>query len=137
MNQLGIEFKYPLTELPTSALAYVGDSYFDLFLHTWLLRELPQKSGQLHKKSIQFANARFQAGLAKSWVDNALLNEDELAVLLRGRNGNPGSMAKNASPAEYRWATGLETLIGYLFLDGKTDRIENLLVPAFLAKENE
>ena len=55
------------------------------------------------------------------------LSEEEQNVFRRGKNGHQGSMAKNASPADYKYATGLETLIGYLYLSGKEERMEELI----------
>lgn len=121
----------PLFQIPSSSLAYLGDAVFELHLRTFLLRHSGAKSGQLHRYGIQFANASFQAEMARQWLTEDLLSEEEADVYRRGRNADPGSMAKHASPAVYRQATGLEALLGFLQLSGAEERIQVLLYPAF------
>lgn len=118
-------------QVPTSTLAYLGDACYELYLRSWLLTQSQAKSGALHRRGIAYANAGFQAKVAQRWRDDQLLTPEEEAVLLRGRNGHPGTKAKHASPMDYRWATALETLIGWLYLNQAHERIATLLKGAF------
>lgn len=120
-----------LSAVPTSTLAYLGDAYYELLLRSWLLSKRQAKSGLLHRLSTHYANASYQGGLARAWEESGLLSAEEHDWLLRGRNADPGTMAKHAKPMDYRWATGLETLVGYWYLEGKEDRAEALLVQAW------
>jgi ribonuclease-3 family protein len=74
---------------------------------------------------VHYVSAPAQAQAIRVLHDE--LSEEEQNVFRRGKNGHQGSMAKNASPADYKYATGLETLIGYLYLAGKEERMEELI----------
>ncbi len=112
-------------QLPAQSLAYIGDAVYELYVRGAVLEKFRSKPGKLHAMSIRYAQAKFQAKAALNL--QAELTEEEKAILLRGRNANPGTMAKHASPQEYRWASGLETLIGYLYLSDRKKRLEELL----------
>ncbi len=114
-----------ISQLPIQSLAYIGDAVYELYVREVILEQHPAKPGRLHGLSIQFAKARFQAKAAVWLMDR--LDEHEKNILLRGRNADPGAMAKHATPQEYRWASGLESLIGYLYLSGQKERLQEIL----------
>ncbi len=120
-------FSGNVNEIPAASLAYIGDAVFELAVRVMVLGDGHQKSGSLHKKSIQYAKAQRQAQFAKWLMEDERLTETERAALLRGRNTDPGSMAKHADPVDYRWATGLECLLGFLYLRGEQIRLEEIL----------
>lgn len=124
-------------DVPISSLAYLGDAYYEMAVRTMMVNLHVAKSGLLHRRSVRYSKASFQATLAKQWVEEGLLSEEEEAVLRRGRNSDPGTMAKHASPGDYRWATGLEALIGYLYSEGEFERIDHLLLPALMEAERQ
>ena len=111
------------------SLAYIGDCIYDLVIRTVLITHEGGKNGSLHNKAIKIVNASAQADLFDAI--EADLTEEETKVYHRGRNAKNSSSAKNASIVAYRKATGLEALIGYLYLDGRYDRIVELMKLGF------
>ena len=103
-------------EVNPLVLAYVGDAVQSLFVRQSLVAEHDLKAGELHKLASQLAE--------KLWDK---LTEEEQSVFLRGRNGKAHHKAKNQSGSDYRKATGLEAVIGYLYLTGNLPRIKELL----------
>lgn len=106
-------------------LAYIGDSIYDVIVRTVVVGRGNKRAGDLHKASIRYVNAGTQAALIDALRED--LTEEEMAVYKRGRNAKSYTMAKNASVMEYRKATGMEALIGYLYLQGEMERILELL----------
>ena len=106
-------------------LAYVGDAVQSLFVRQKLAFEHDSKAGELHKMASGEVNAAKQAQLAERLFD--LLTDEEKSVFLRGRNGKSHHKAKNQSGADYRKATGLEAVFGYLYLIGNQQRLLELL----------
>ncbi|NMA02205.1 MAG: ribonuclease III [Clostridia bacterium] len=112
-------------QLPALTLAYIGDGVYELFVRRRMLENEGIKAHNLHRQAIKRVNAQAQANLLKKLKDE--LNEEEEAIARRGRNAKSGQIPKNANVGEYRLATGLEALVGYLFLKGQWERIEELL----------
>ena len=111
--------------VPVLSQAYLGDAVFELVIRTVLLERENGKNGTLHKRVLPYVSAVGQAKMAEGLLP--LLTEEELAVYRRGKNAKPEHGAKNASAQEYHKATGLEALIGILYLEGKTERILELI----------
>ncbi len=111
--------------LPTLSLAYVGDALFDLVVRTVLCEESGGLNGALHRRALPYVSAVGQAKMAEAL--QPLLTEEEEAVFRRGRNAKPEHGAKNASSREYHLATGLEALLGYLYLSGQSVRAAELI----------
>lgn len=114
-----------IREVPASVLAYIGDSVYELHVRLYVASRCHQKSGAIHRTAISYVSASAQAKAARSLIEE--LSEEEAAVFRRGKNSNPGSVAKNASPSDYKYATGLEAVIGYLFLQDSKARLDELL----------
>ena len=114
-----------LRQVPVLTLAYVGDSVYDLILRTVFAETTTLHGKPLHDLVQQYVTARSQAKIADSL--QAELTEEELAVFRRGKNARPETVTKHASAAEYYRATGLEALIGYLYLAGRTERAAELV----------
>ncbi|MCM1040474.1 MAG: ribonuclease III [Roseburia sp.] len=110
-------------------LAYIGDAVYDLVIRTVVVERANRSANKLHKMTTRYVNARTQARMIE--VLEEYLSEEEAAVYHRGRNAKSYTSAKNASIAEYRRATGLEALFGYLYLQDKTDRLLSLVSLAF------
>ena len=119
-----------LKEVSTAALAYLGDSVMELCVRKMLVEKGFSSSKRLNAKALEYVTAKAQAQAAAKIIP--LLNEEENAVYHRGRNISHANVPKSASFAEYRMATGLETLFGYLQLAGKNDRVEELFKIAYL-----
>ncbi len=107
------------------SLAYIGDCIYDLVIRTVLVTHEGGKNGGLHNKSSKLVNASAQADLIDAIEPE--LTDEELAVYHRGRNANNTSKAKNAPIVAYRKATGIEALIGYLYLEGRYERLVELM----------
>ena len=106
-------------------LAYVGDTVYDLFVRTYLVNNSDASVHNLHIKAAKKVCAAAQSKAFRR-IEN-MLNDDELAIYKRGRNSHLGSVPKNASVADYRTATGLEALIGFLYLSGDDARLEEIM----------
>ena len=105
-------------------LAYVGDSVMDLIVRTELVSKGNEPVNVLHKKASAVVNAASQSRMAG--ILEPLFTEEEAAVYRRGRNAKSATHAKNASIQDYRRATGLEAVFGYLYLKGDHARIMEL-----------
>mgnify|MGYP001861482008 CR=1 FL=1 len=119
------------------ALAYVGDTVFDLYVRTQLVLTKEEAPKLMHTDAVHFVKASAQAQMAKYLLDS--LNEKETAVLKRGRNQKSLSVPKNALLLDYKWATGFEALLGYLYVTGQSERLDELMHRAtewFTEKEN-
>ncbi len=119
------------------ALAYVGDTVFDLYVRTQLVLTKEEAPKLMHTDAVYFVKASAQAQMAKYLLDS--LNEKETAVLKRGRNQKSLSVPKNALLLDYKWATGFEALLGYLYVTGQSERLYELMHRAtewFTEKEN-
>ena len=110
-------------------LAYIGDAIYDLVIRTIVVERANRPANKLHKTVVRYVNAGMQAQMIMALEEE--LTEEEKAVYHRGRNAKSYTSAKNASIADYRKATGLEALFGYLYLQGKMDRLLMLVRLAF------
>ncbi|MGI6579323.1 MAG: Mini-ribonuclease 3 [Saccharofermentanales bacterium] len=114
-------------DLPISTLAYIGDAVYELQIRLSLLKSHPAKAGTLHSEVIKLVNAEAQAEALQSVLP--YLSESESQIVKRAANQSVPS-ARNVDPADYRQATAFETLIGYIFLEGDTDRLLDILSKA-------
>ena len=105
-------------------LAHLGDGVFELMVRSWLVLHGKATSRGLHKATVHFGAAPAQAAMAKKL--EGVLTEEEQDVFRRGRNTSPHTIPKAASREEYQTATALEALFGYLYLQGRTDRLNEL-----------
>ncbi len=120
----------PDTDIKTYSpltLAYIGDSIYDLIIRTLVVESGNAPVNKLHKQVTKQVQATAQAQLFHQIRDR--LTEEEQAVYKRGRNAKSFTSAKNAGIVEYRTATGLEALFGYLYLTDRIDRILELIKP--------
>ncbi|MCR5484412.1 MAG: ribonuclease III [Clostridiales bacterium] len=112
--------------LSPPALAFIGDTVFDLFVREMLVREANRPSKKLHNLAAQRVCAKAQAEAIKDVWDAGLLTDEEISVLKRGRNAHTSHTPKYATERDYHLATGLETLFGYLYLKNETERLKEL-----------
>lgn len=106
-------------------LAYIGDCVYELIVRTVVVERGNRQPQKLHKESAGFSKAGTQCRIYEALLPE--LSEEEADILRRGRNAHFHSKAKNATPGEYRKATALETLVGYLYLTGRMERVLALL----------
>lgn len=121
-------FQYKPVDVRTFSpltLAYIGDGIYDLMIRTVIVEKGNRSPQTLHKETSAFVKAGTQAAMIEYLLP--YLSEEETAVYHRGRNAKSGTTAKNASVGDYRKATGLEALFGFLYLQNKTDRCLELV----------
>ena len=106
-------------------LAYIGDGVYELVIRTILVKKGNCPVNQLHKHASSLVKAGAQSKMMETL--EPILTEEELAVYKRGRNAHSPTMAKHATMADYRRATGFEALMGYLYLTGQIDRMLQLI----------
>jgi len=111
-------------ELSPAVWAYIGDAVYELFIRYYLLTSGPTKTKALHHGATARVKASFQAELLRKL--EAFLTEAELTVLKRGRNIKSGHIPNNTDVITYRHSTAFEALIGYLYLDSQTERLNEL-----------
>ena len=107
------------------ALAFSGDSVFDLVIKSVIVEKANCQVNKLQNKTSKIVRATTQALIVDALKD--VLTEEEANIYRRGRNAKPYTKAKNASYSEYCKATGLEALVGYLYLKGDTERLVSLI----------
>lgn len=114
-------------------LAHLGDGVFELMVRSWLCLHGKATSKGLHRATVRYVAAPAQAKAVEKILP--MLEEAEHDVFRRGRNTSPHSVPQNASRADYQAATGLEALFGWLWLQGRTDRLNELF--AVMMEEEE
>ena len=113
-----------LRAISTLGLAHLGDGVFELMVRSWLCLHGKATSTGLHRAPVRYVAAPAQAKAVEKILP--LLTEEEGDVFRRGRNTSPDSVPQNASRADYQAATGLEALFGWLWLQGRTQRLNEL-----------
>jgi ribonuclease-3 family protein len=115
--------------------AYIGDAVYEVYIRDYILNKYGGNVNALHKIATKFVKAAAQA-TAVHGLENQL-SEEEWGVIKRGRNQKSGSVPKNANLADYRYATGFEALIGYLYLMDNHGRIEEIVEKAIAIIEEK
>ena len=113
-----------LLSLSSLGLAHLGDAVFEVMVRPWLCLHGKAKAKDLHRATVRYVSAPAQAA-AMERLRTRLTGEEE-DVFRRGRNTAPHSVPKAASRGEYQTATGLEALFGWLYLQGRTQRLNEL-----------
>ena len=106
-------------------LAYMGDAVYEMMVRQYLISLPNHKSHHLHKEATQFVSAKAQRKMLEKWQSH--LTEEESDIVRRGRNTKSGNPPKNADMLDYRHATALEALVGYLYFEGRIERLGQLL----------
>lgn len=107
-----------------AVLAYVGDAVYELMVRQYVLDLGARQADKLHKHSIRLVNAAAQSDMIRALMTE--LTETEAGIFKRGRNASTLTAARNQSITDYRRATGLEALFGYLYLNGEKERLREL-----------
>ncbi len=105
-------------------LAYIGDAVFEMYARTKVVKECKTTVNEMNRKTKSYVNANAQNEMYHKVLDIA--TEEEIQILKRGRNAKSKTSAKNASTSAYRHATGIETLVGYLYLTNNIDRLNKI-----------
>lgn len=108
-------------------LAYLGDSIYEVYIRKYLVDKGIAKVKELQSESIKYVSAKSQSNYLKELMDNNLLNEDEINIVKCARNHKSNHKPKNCDIITYKFATGFEALIGYLYLENKIERMEEII----------
>jgi ribonuclease-3 family protein len=122
----------PDTDIKTYSpltLAYIGDAVYEMVIRTFAVESGNAPVNKLHRQVIRLVQASAQAEHFHRIQD--MLTQEEMSVYKRGRNAKSYTSSKNTDIVEYRTATGVEALVGYLYLTGQTDRMLELIKPVF------
>ena len=125
MEKFGIEPK-DIRRYSPLTLAYIGDGVYDLIIRSMIVGEGNMRVNELNHRASEIVKAHAQSELIGRIMP--ALTEEELAVYKRGRNAKSATVAKNATVVDYRRATGFEALIGYLYLQDRTERMMELIL---------
>ena len=113
-------------QMQALALAYIGDSIYDIMSREYVMKNHLGKINDLHRTVSTLVSARAQASFMKNILENNILTDIEESIYIRGKNQKNNSKAKNASIMEYKLATGLEAVFGYLYLEKNFERLEEM-----------
>lgn len=116
------------------ALAYIGDAYYELKIRNYLINKGYTNVNILHNKAVKFTSSNAQATIVESLINEKLITDDEFKIFKRGRNQS-SSGRKNIDPKTYTYATGFESLIGYLYLNDKK-RLDEIILKSINIIEN-
>lgn len=116
--------KRDIDAISNLGLAHIGDGVFEVLCRAYLCAKGGKNVAQLHRDTVAMVKAPAQAAFVEKLLPH--LTEEELAYYRRGKNSHVHGVPKGATPAQYAKATGLEALLGALYLSGQTDRINEL-----------
>ncbi len=106
-------------------LAFLGDAIYEAYIRTYLISQFVLTPHEMSKKAKQYVNANAQATAVHRLKDS--FSEEEWQMIKRGRNQKSNTVPKNAILSDYRYATGYEALIGYLYLTDQKERIYEIV----------
>lgn len=115
------------------ALAYIGDAIYEVYIRDFLLSKNIEKVELLQKESTKYVSAKSQAKFVNEMLELNMLTEEEINIIYRARNHKGNRHPKNTDIVTYKWATGLEALIGYLHLQNNKTRIDEIM--EYIVKE--
>lgn len=116
-----------IKEINVLVLAYLGDTIYENYVRKFLIRQNIPKVDELQKEAVRYVSAKAQASFLYQMLDEDFLMDDEVSIIKRARNYKTTSHPKNCDIITYKNATGLEALIGYLELDNKKERIDEIM----------
>ena len=108
------------------ALAYLGDSVYEIFIREYLLKCGVVKVNELQREATKYVSAKNQSDYLAKMIDKNFLSDEELTVIKRARN-HKSHASKSTDIRTYKNSTGLEALIGYLYLDKQEKRINEIM----------
>lgn len=106
-------------------LAFIGDAVYNVYIRSYLASISNKNTGMLHKQSVNYVSAKAQSKIMDGIIDK--LTEEEIEIYKRGRNTNVGTISKKVDVVEYKKATGFEALLGRLYINKNTLRLEQLI----------
>ena len=116
-----------LLEINVLVLAYLGDTIYEDYVRKHFILQGVGHVDDLQKRAVSYVSAKSQAFFLQKMIDDNILNEEEIAVVMRARNYKTTSHPKSCDIITYKYATGLEALIGYLSFENKEERIDEIM----------
>lgn len=116
-----------IKQINVLALAYLGDSVYDIYIRSYLVKKGFVKVNELQKEATKYVSAKGQAFFLKKLFELNYFEEDEIVIINRGRNHKGSRHPKGTDIITYKMATGLEALIGYLYLENNYNRIKEIM----------
>lgn len=108
-------------------LAYLGDAIYEVFIREKLIKKGISKVEYLTKEATNYVSAKGQANILKKLIEEEYFSEEELDIIKRGRNYKRSSHPKHTDVVTYKYSTGFEALIGYLYLSNNIKRLTEVL----------
>ena len=121
-------------KMNTNVLAWMGDAVYELNIRKHVVDTGQIHADKLHSSAVEYVKADSQALIMKEIFDS--LPEEEQTLVKRAKNKRSKTKAKNADPVDYKWATAFEALIGYYYIEGKTEKLDDVLKKAIELIEN-
>lgn len=112
-------------------LAYLGDAVYEVYVRNYLVKKGIAKVEDLQKEAVKLVSAKSQNKILDYLINDNILNDKEIDIVRRGRNYKRESHPKNTDIITYKMATGFEALVGYLYLDKKIDRLNEIIDKIF------
>lgn len=109
------------------SLAYIGDAIYEVYIRKHLIQKGIVKVEQLQKEAVNYVSAKNQAYFLKNMIDNNVFTENEMQIIIRARNHKGNRHPKNTDIITYKHSTGLEAIIGYLYLNNNAERINYIM----------
>ena len=116
-------------EINTTALAFLGDAVYEVFIRKHVMESGQQNADRLHRAAVRYVRADGQARALKALMED-FLSEEEIRLVKRARNHKTASKARSADAVTYKLATAFEALVGFLYLDGQEDRLAEIMAQA-------
>ena len=116
-----------IKEINSLVLAYLGDTIYEDYVRLYLISKGIANVNDLQTESIKYSSAKAQSNVLKKLMDENFFSEEELEIIKRARNHKTISHPRNCDIVTYKYATGLEALIGYLKLDNNEKRIDEIM----------
>lgn len=116
-----------IKEINSLALAFLGDTIYEDYVREYLIKLGISDVNKLQTESIKYSSAKAQCEIVKRLINENFFSEEELEIIRRARNHKNSSHPRNCDIVTYKYATGLEALIGYLKLDNNINRIEEIM----------
>ncbi len=108
-------------------LAYLGDSIYEVYIRNSLIKKGIAKVSDLQKEAVKYVSAKAQANILTNLIEKNTFTDEELDIIKRGRNYKRNTHPSNTDIITYKMSTGFEALIGYLYLENKTTRLQEIL----------
>lgn len=108
-------------------LAYIGDSVYETYIRAFLIEKGFVKVKDLQKEAIKYVSAKGQYAILRYLMDNKYLTDEEIDIVKKARNQKSHKHPKNTDVITYKYSTGFEALIGYLYLKNNTRRLEEII----------